>query len=56
MSESNCNCKCDLTVGEILMEFGTDELMKKCEKCDYLKYHGGTMVCEKVEGDNTNDN
>lgn len=52
----NSNCKCDLTVGEIIMEFGTDELMKKCEKCECLSYHNGTMSCDRLEGEKEDDN
>ena len=52
------NCNCNKTVNEIIMEFGSDEIMEKCRNCECLEYRDGTMTCKKVEeksGEN-NDN
>ena len=41
----NNDCLKNLTIEEIIKEFGNDDL-EKCSHCDHLKYKNGIMECD----------
>lgn len=42
------DCIKNLTKEEIIMEFGKDEIMKSCNKCNNLIYSSGIMTCKLI--------
>ena len=42
------SCQRGLTQSEIMMEFGSDDSMKKCTGCSELHYEDGIMTCKEL--------
>lgn len=56
MINEACQCKKNLTIEEICMEFGLDDDLGECNNCPNLKYCNGLLSCKLVEEDASNDN
>ena len=42
------DCPKNLSVSEIIMEFGKDDKLGACSTCPNLQYEDGIMTCKKI--------